>query len=114
MSIKNRDLVAVGALLVLYFGNMFVLSIFETIGLPLTMDEFSWSPADVRSVTLPSIERLLSRNMFWGSLPGTHFLCGACLSCACVVSTDQCVIQISGSPPTLHLSISDRRTSITE
>jgi hypothetical protein len=26
---------------------MFVLSIFETIGLPLTMDEFSWSPADV-------------------------------------------------------------------
>eukprot|EP00037_Helgoeca_nana_P022560 m.230621 g.230621 ORF g.230621 m.230621 type:complete len:565 (-) comp26030_c0_seq9:389-2083(-) len=46
MSIKNRDLVAVGALLVLYFGNMFVLSIFETIGLPLTMDEFSWSPAD--------------------------------------------------------------------
>ena len=45
---KDRDYVAIAVLLCLYFGNMFVLSIFETIGLPLTMDEFSWSPADVR------------------------------------------------------------------
>ena len=45
---KDRDYVAIAVLLAIYFGAYFVLSIFETIGLPLTMDEFSWSPADVR------------------------------------------------------------------
>mmetsp|Transcript_14989 Transcript_14989/g.38491 ORF Transcript_14989/g.38491 Transcript_14989/m.38491 type:complete len:526 (-) Transcript_14989:1325-2902(-) len=43
---KDRDYVAIAVLLAIYFGAYFVLSIFETIGLPLTMDEFSWSPAD--------------------------------------------------------------------
>ena len=55
---------AIAVLLCLYFGNMFVLSIFETIGLPLTMDEFSWSPAEVRegwdcvAVVPPSLRNL--------------------------------------------------------
>ena len=44
---RDRDYTAVAALLFLYFGNMFALSIFETIGVPLTMDEFAWSPSTV-------------------------------------------------------------------
>lgn len=42
---QGRDMVAVYALLFMYFGNMFVLSVFETIQLPLTALQFNWTPS---------------------------------------------------------------------
>ena len=47
-SIDQRDYVAVAVLLFIYFGIMFVLSAGESIGIPLVMDEFGWSPSKVR------------------------------------------------------------------
>eukprot|EP00038_Savillea_parva_P004853 m.144015 g.144015 ORF g.144015 m.144015 type:complete len:505 (+) comp11593_c0_seq36:131-1645(+) len=44
-SIDQRDYVAVAVLLFIYFGIMFVLSAGESIGIPLVMDEFGWSPS---------------------------------------------------------------------
>eukprot|EP00041_Stephanoeca_diplocostata_P029423 m.867957 g.867957 ORF g.867957 m.867957 type:complete len:535 (+) comp23556_c1_seq7:20-1624(+) len=40
----NRDVFAVVALLLVYFGNMFVMSLGETLAVPLTMDEYNWKP----------------------------------------------------------------------
>ena len=48
-------------MMLLYFGTMVVLSVFETVGTPLTMDEYGWDPQTVCS----SLLCVLSEGGYW-------------------------------------------------
>ncbi len=47
-------------MMVLYFGTMVVLSVFETVGTPLTMDEYGLTPQKVHDVSAAKLSRLIS------------------------------------------------------
>ena len=74
----------VWVMMLLYFGTMVVLSVFETVGTPLTMDEYAWDPQTVRSlIGLISVFILSSCTLFTVSLQIKHILfpCSCCCCC---------------------------------